>query len=111
MGDDPWHALEVSTRSPERRREVRLLCEEGVAVLPDPYSDHIEIFRRTEGSPSRPRPSPSYGRPPPSCHSCGSPPRLFEHLDGGPPPRSSAVEGAAAVRAITDLRSLMGVPG
>ena len=48
MGDDPWHALEVSTRSAERRREVRLLCEEGVAVLPDPYSDHIEIFRRTE---------------------------------------------------------------
>ena len=109
MGDDPWHALEVSTRSAERRREVRLLCEEGVAVLPDPYSDQVQIFRRTELA-EQTAPEPEL-RPISTELPLLRELRAFlEHLDGGPPPRSSAAEGAAAVRAITELRALMGVP-
>ena len=35
--------------------------------------------------------------------------RVFvEHLDGGPPPRSSAAEGVEIVRRIAELRTLAG---
>src|SRR4029079_18162119 len=32
LGERPWHRLEISVRSPERRREVQLVCEQGVAL-------------------------------------------------------------------------------
>lgn len=109
LGDDPWHALEVSTRSAERRREVSLICEEGVAVLPDAHSDHVRIFKGTdvaETTPPEPELRPISGELPLLREL-----RAFlEHLDGGSPPRSSAAEGAAAVRAITELRALAGLP-
>ena len=107
LGDDPWQALEVTTRSAERRREVRLLCEEGVAVLPDAYSDHIQIFRHTGRAEGR-APEPD-ARPVSSELPLLRELRAFlDHLDGGPPPRSSAAEGASVVRAITELRALAG---
>jgi hypothetical protein len=34
---------------------------------------------------------------------------FVEHLQGGPPPRSSAAEGALVVSAIAELRSLAGI--
>jgi hypothetical protein len=34
---------------------------------------------------------------------------FVEHLQGGPPPRSSAAEGALVVSAIADLRRLAGL--
>jgi predicted dehydrogenase len=109
LGGDPWHALEVSARSAERRREVRLLCEDGVAVLPDPYSDHVQIFSRTDLA-ERTAPEPEL-RPISTELPLLRELRAFlEHLDGGPPPRSSAAEGAAAVRTITELRALTSVP-
>ena len=109
VGDDPWHALEVSARSAERSREVSLLCEQGIAVLPDPYSEHVRIFRRTAPAEST-VPEPEL-RPISTELPLLRELRAFlEHLDGGPPPRSSAAEGAAAVRAITELRALAGLP-
>ena len=106
IGDDPWHALEVSTRSAERRREVRLVCEEGVAVLPYAHSDHVRIFRPDDLAETT-VPEPEL-RPISTELPLLRELRAFlEHLDGGPPPRSSA---AAVVRAITDLRALAGLP-
>jgi predicted dehydrogenase len=108
LGGDPWHALEVSTRSAERRREVVLVGEEGLAVLPDAYSDHVQIFRAGDVTETT--------APKPELRSISSELPLLrelsaflEHLDGGPPPRSSAAEGAAVVRAITELRALAGL--
>jgi predicted dehydrogenase len=108
VGHDPWHAFEVSTRSAERRREVRLVCEEGVAVLPDAHSDHVRIFRATDIAETT-APEPEL-RPISAELPLLRELRAFlEHLEGGPPPRSSAAEGAAAVRAITELRALAGL--
>jgi predicted dehydrogenase len=109
LGTDPWHALELSTRSAERRREVILVCEEGIAVLPNAYSDHLQIFRSgdaTETTAPEPEQRPLSGELPLLRELQA----FLEHLDGGPPPRSSAAEGAAAVRAITELRALAGLP-
>ena len=40
-------------------------------MLPDPYSEHVRIFRRTAPAEST-VPIPSCGRSPPSCRSCAS---------------------------------------
>ena len=109
VGDDPWHALEVSARSAERSREVTLFCEEGIAVLPDPYSEHVRIFRRT-GPAESTVPEPELRPISNELPLLRELQAFLEHLDGGPPPRSSAAEGAAAVRAITELRALAGLP-
>ncbi len=109
MGQRPWHALEVSTRSAERRRDVCLVCEQGTAMLPDAYSDHVQVRRAADGI--------GMNAPDPELRPVsGELPLLrelrafLEHLDGGPPPRSSAAEGATIVRVITELRSLAGLP-
>jgi predicted dehydrogenase len=106
LGADPWHALEVSSRAPERRREITLVCERGVAALPDPYSDHIDVLRAGAARPEAEQ------RPISTELPLLRELRAFvEHVDGGPAPRSSAAEGAAVVRTIAELRSLAGLPG
>jgi predicted dehydrogenase len=103
LGERPWHALELSTRSPERRRAIVLECEEGVALLRDAYSDRVELFR------DGPEPVAD-SRPISTELPLARELRAFvDHLRGGPPPRSSAAEGAAVVRAIAELRGLAGL--
>ena len=103
LGERPWHRLEISVRSPERRREVQLVCEEGVALLADGYSEHVLVHRDGADEPER-------------REIAGELPLLrelrafVEHLQGGPPPRSSAAEGALVVRRIAELRALAGAP-
>ncbi len=103
-GDGWWHALEVSGRSPERRRRIELLCEDGVAVLAGGWDEHVSVCRAgPDGEEER-------------IETPGELPLLaelrafVEHLGGGPPPRSSAKEGAAIVAAIAELRRLAGAP-
>jgi hypothetical protein len=102
LGERPWQAIEVSARSPERRREVTLVCEQGVAFLADGYSDRVIVRTGEDRVEERPISTEL--------------PLLRElrafvgHLDGGPPPRSSAAEGLTIVRRIAELRSLAGLP-
>jgi predicted dehydrogenase len=109
LGDEPWLALEISTRAIDRRREITLVCEAGVALLPDGYSDRVLLAGASD-----PR-----DLTPPECESRLISTELpllrelrsfIEHVHGGPPPRSSAAEGAAVVRTISELRSLAGLP-
>jgi predicted dehydrogenase len=100
-GEGGWHVLEVSSRSPERRREIELHCDEGVAVLADGWDQHLTVRRdgSEDGEEER-------------IETPGELPLLaelrafVEHVRGGPPPRSSAADGAAIVSAIAELRSL-----
>jgi predicted dehydrogenase len=108
LGEAPWLALEVSARTIDRRREVTLVCEDGVAVLPDGYSDRIRIARVAD-------PNEATAVEPESRPISTELPLLreleafVEHLRGGPPPRSSAADGAAIVRRIAELRTLAGL--
>ncbi len=109
LGDRPWLALEVSARALDRRREITLVCEDGVAVLDDGYSDRVRIMRGAD--PAGPATAQPEQRPISTELPLLRELRVFvEHLDGGPPPRSSAAEGAKIVRAISELRSLAGLP-
>jgi predicted dehydrogenase len=108
LGEAPWLALEVSARMIDRRREITLICEDGVAMLPDGYSDHLRIARAAD-----PGETPTLE---PEAHPISTELPLLrelqafvEHLRGGPPPRSSAADGAAIVRAIAELRTLAGL--
>jgi predicted dehydrogenase len=105
LGDDPWVVVEVSSRSPQNRREVRLFCEDGVAVLEDSYSERIQVVRGDDASP------PDLETRPVSSEM----PLLKElkafvaFLEGGPPPRSSVADGAAIVQTLAELRGLAGL--
>ena len=99
LGGAPWVTVAHSATAPVRRREARLCCEHGTAWLGDGYAEHIVVDRG--GLEQR--------------DAAGELPLLaelrafVEHLGGGPPPRSSAAEGAEMVRRIAELRALAGV--
>ena len=103
LGERPWHRLEISVRSPERRREVQLVCEQGVALLADGYSEHVLVHRDGADEPERREIAAEL----PLLRELRA---FVEHLQGGPPPRSSAAEGALVVRRIAELRGLAGAP-
>jgi predicted dehydrogenase len=101
LGDDPWFAVEISATAAERRREIKLVCEGGVAWLADAYADHIAVAPTGVDEPERRAISTEL-------------PLLRElrafvgHVAGGPPPRSNAAEGVEIVRRIAELRALAG---
>jgi len=108
LGDDPWAVVEVSTSRAVRLRSVALHCEDAVVVLPDGYSDRLEIYRQSDPADTR--------VPPPELSEISTEMPLLrelrvfvEHLRGGPPPRSSAREAAEMVARIVELRHLAGV--
>jgi predicted dehydrogenase len=100
-GDGWWHTLEVSGRSPERTRAITLHCAEGVAVLTDGWKDYVTVYTDGPDGLEETR-IPTPGELPLLAEL-----RAFvEHIRGGPPPRSSAAEGAEIVSVIAELRHL-----
>jgi predicted dehydrogenase len=99
--------LEVSARYPAHRREIRVLCERGVAMFSDADAGCVRVYRRHHGVDGD---GLCEERLPISTE----PPLLRElrafvhHLEGGPPPRSSASDAAAIVATVTTLRHLAG---
>jgi predicted dehydrogenase len=108
LGEAPRVTLEVSCVAPEHRREIRLMCERGVAYLDGGWAEEVHVLRNLAGHPE-PEVRPTPGELPLLAEL-----RAFlEHIGGGPPPRSSAREGAEVVRRIAELGSLAsreGVP-
>jgi predicted dehydrogenase len=109
LGDSPWATIEVSAAHPVRRREVRLVCQDGTAVLPDSFAETLLIYRGDPHIDLEPRSveQRAISTELPLLREL----RAFcEHLRGGPPPRSSAADGVAEVRALDALRTLAGLP-
>jgi predicted dehydrogenase len=106
LGVDPWATIEVSIAHPIRRREVRLICEHGVAVLPDAYSDSVVVARgRLQREVTLDEERRQFSDELPLVRELRA---FVEHLRGGPPPRSSAAEALAEVEAIAALRAACG---
>jgi hypothetical protein len=80
---------------------VRLICEEGVAWLADGYADSIGVARSGEIGGEYEQRGISSELP-----LLGELRTFVEHLEGGPPPRSSAAEGALIVERIERVRTL-----
>jgi predicted dehydrogenase len=108
-GTSPWHVFEVSARRRVIDRSVRLLCQHGIAELTESYADCVLVTRARIGRVSQ---APEPERRPIATDM----PLLLElaafveHLGGGPPPHSSAAEGAAIIRVLAELRTMAGLP-
>ena len=103
LGDEPWFALESSTAHPLRRREIRLVCREGVAMVHDPYADHILVTRSEPNEGTRDEEKRPISTEFPLLRELRA---FLEHLDGGPPPKSNAEEAVADVATVERLREL-----
>ena len=108
LGKRPWLVIDISARSSEHQRRIELVAENGWAILPDSYSDHIEIYIGSAFAETEP--------PEPELRSISTEMPLLrelrafvEHVRGGPPPKSSAEQGLEVVSTIAALRSLAGV--
>jgi predicted dehydrogenase len=102
LGSDPRCVLEVSARRPERRRRIEVAFEDAVAVL-DGSRDTLVEIRSDAGTRTI-----DVGDEPPLRRELAA---FVNHLDGGPPPKSSGRDGAEAVRRIGELRRLAGLDG
>jgi len=108
LGSDPWLAMDVSTAAGAQRREVRLICTDGIATLADAYSDQVIVTRgEVHASVRREDTVRAVSDELPLIRELRA---FLEHLRGGPPPKSSAAEGLAEVEAIAALRRLAGLP-
>lgn len=96
LGASPWVVIEVSTLAPGHRRELRLVCEDGVAQLDGGYAEHVAVGRAgsidEEGIERRP-----VGGELPLLAELRA---FVEHLSGGPAPLSSAADGALIVERV-----------
>lgn len=102
LGDSPWMALEVSSLAPGHRRELRLVCEGGVAQLDGGYAEAVVVGRAGGIDENSVEHRPIAGELPLLAEL-----RAFvEHLDGGPPPLSSAAEGATIVERVAAMIAL-----
>jgi predicted dehydrogenase len=108
LGHDPWLVFDVSNRYRDKRREVRVHGTHGVAVMADPDLGRVEI---THGDAvSSPSAAVTEARAFTSESALTRELTAFlTFLDGGPPPKSSAAEGAEVVRAVARLRELAGL--
>ena len=99
LGESPWVVIEVSALAPGHRRELRLVCEQGVAQLDGGYAEDVVIARAgkiEEGAAER-------------RSAAGELPLLaelrafVEHLQGGPPPKSSAADAVVIVESVAAM--------
>lgn len=104
----PEVTCEVSALHPVNRRSVVVIGEAGSGQLGDSYDDRIVLAGRVDGvEVSGESRFVHVGDELPLERELRA---FLEHLRGGPPPRSSAREGLATVRAIGELRRLAGLP-
>lgn len=102
LGDSPWMVLEVSTLAPGHRRELRLVCEEGVAQLDGGYAEAVVIGRAGGIAADALEHRGIEGELPLLAEL-----RAFvEHLAGGPPPLSSAADGLRIVECVAKMSEL-----
>jgi predicted dehydrogenase len=88
---------------PVRKREIRLICDGGVATLTSPYADHVVVTRGDPNAGERIEEQRPISVEYPLLRELRA---FLEHLAGGPPPKSSAEEAVADVAAIERLREL-----
>lgn len=90
-----WHSLEVSSRSAEKLRLVRLSCDGGAVTLEDPLADHLVVERPGQAPERRPIDT----QWPLPIMLAGA----LRFLAGGPPLKTSAHEAAAIVRTLAAI--------
>lgn len=109
LGDSPFVQIEVSNRSPDKRREVRLFGTEGVAVLADEKADFVNVYYGDDLSyPSPLRHEKIYfDNTPPLRRELAA---FIGFLKGGPAPISNFQEGLLTIEVLEQLEKLAASP-
>ena len=102
--DEPWLAVEASTRVAQRRREVRVHGSLATATLAGDDTTDVVVAEGADLTP-RVRTIP-FDPSPPLRRELAA---WLAFTSGGSPPRSTGREGLTVVRAIADLRTLAGL--
>ncbi|MBF0187037.1 MAG: Gfo/Idh/MocA family oxidoreductase [Magnetococcales bacterium] len=97
--------FEVSTRYAEKRRDIRLHCAEGIAVLEHDRAEQI-VLRRDRGDGSFTTEKLPITQESPLLRELRT---FLSFLDGGPAPRSGVRDGLAVVESMTLLRRMAGI--
>ena len=102
-----WQAIEISERSTDRKRSVRVLCRDGGLDLADTFADHVAVWRLPVGVTSGPL---DVERRPISTE---WPLRLMladtlRFLDGGPAPKTPARDAVAVVERLAEIEAACG---
>lgn len=105
LGKAPSMIFEVSNRYFDKRREVRLHCEGGIAVLQDEITDHIEIYYGGPDSNFDDIETDKiyFDNTPPLKRELGI---FIDYLESGEKPKSDLNEGIDVVERILELREL-----
>jgi predicted dehydrogenase len=107
FGDSPWFVMEVSACRPETRREVRLVCERGVASLEDALAGYITLARRAgPREPLEPE-RRAIGNEMPLRRELET---FVGYLNGGPPPLAPLAEGVEMVELLARMHAEAGIP-
>lgn len=94
----PWHLTEISSIAPCTARELVVICERGTLSLPDSFADYV-LLREFGGVEER---LPVSTEMPLKLEVKA----FLNHLNGGPPPVSSAAEGLRTVELIDQMRHM-----
>lgn len=95
LGERPWMTIEVSDCAPDHRRETRVVGSEAAVILDGGWSEHLTVRR--------------FDRDDERIETPGELPLLAElrafvdHVQGGPPPKSTAEEGLLVVRRVQEI--------
>ncbi len=108
MGSVPGFSFEVSNRYFDKRREVRLHCENGVAVLKDGLTDHVELYHGDDYSYPEDVKTENifFDNTPPLKKEINV---FIDYINGGKKPKSSLEEGINVVEKIIELRQLANI--
>lgn len=110
LGDEPCVVLQTSAHAPMMQRDLRLTCRDGVVTMSGGYAEHVAVFRGSASALSG-APAPEL-RPISRTMPLHEELRVFvDYLRGGPPPKTTAAEGAAVVRLLERVRFLAGLGG
>jgi len=104
-----WMACEASLRFPGHQRVVELRCEGGIARLSNAYDRAIQILHTDRWIDSTTVPAWTHRAIGDEMPLLAELSAFIDYLRGGPPPRSSAVEGLRAVETIAELRAMAGL--
>lgn len=102
LGSKPSCIFEVSNRYERKIREVRLHCQEGIAVLENEKVDYISIARGDDTSRLSIEKEYFDSTPPLRLELL----EFLRFLEGGPSPRSTFEDGLEVVNTIHQLRNI-----
>ena len=104
----PRVVIDVSNRFRDKRREVRLHCEKGVAVLPADDSGFIEITRECQDDANEDLQTETrkFDFIPPLKRELEV---FVNYLKGGTPPQTGLKDGIEVVETVSKLRRLAGL--